>query len=328
MKKVKWFLIMSAVFILSSNMVVSAIGEESQYEMYCDSLHAVRRGTDIEKNGFRVFQDHVFPVEHAVFGEVEFVLAIHNEYNRLALFLRNDEGTVLYETDDFLCNRWYEGKVKQADQNVVAIAYRDLNDDELGDIILITSQKNDSGFYMDRTYNIGDVLFQNEQGFYRDPRISDKINRFDMNKNVYAITTFVRDGSSTEFLFSGKTLDVLMENGFQTIEHMIFTEHFEKFGLVDIVPGFYNMAGQNYLIVYVVDANGRILWNFQPMNYYVNFYSVTDISLKDIDGDGNKDFTITARYVTYDEEENTYIQEAVHSYYQRAGYFIEGDRND
>jgi len=329
MKKVNlWFCIMIAAFILINNMTVNAVDEESQYEMYCDSLHTIRLESDIEENGFRIFQEHVFSIEHAVFGNVEFIPAIHSEYNRLAFFLTDDDGSVVFAMDDFLCNRWHEGKIKQAVQDVIAFAYRDLDDDGRSDIIMITSRKNDSGFYMDRTYNIGDVLFQNELGFYRDPRISDKLNRFDMNKNVYAITTFVRDGSSTEFLFASKTLDELMAHGFHKIEHKSFTEHFEKFGVVDIVSGFYNMAGQNYLIVYIVDANGRILWNFQPMNYYVNFYSITEISLKDIDGDGNKDFTITARYVTYDEEELSYIQEATNSYYQRAGYFIEGDRND
>jgi hypothetical protein len=92
---------------------------------------------------------------------------------------------------------------------------------------------------------------------------------------------------------------------------------------VELVPGFFDMAGQNYLMVYIVDSNGRILWNFQPMFYYVNFYAISAISFADIDGDGNKDFLLLAYYVTYDEDGKAFIRKDYNIYYQRAGYFLE-----
>ncbi len=53
------------------------------------------------------------------------------------------------------------------------------------------------------------MLFQNEHGFYRDWRLSDKINRFGMNKSIRFIESFLVDGYSTEFLYTASTLDEL-----------------------------------------------------------------------------------------------------------------------
>ena len=71
----------------------------------------------------------------------------------------------------------------QPEQEIASIAFQDLNGDMQTDIILIT--------YCDEKYKVGDVLFQstnkNTLNFYRDYRISEKLNRFGMNKNAKAI---------------------------------------------------------------------------------------------------------------------------------------------
>jgi hypothetical protein len=100
-------------------------------------------------------------------------------------------------------------------------------------------------------------------------------------------------------------------------------ENFEKFGLVQVVPGYFEMAGSNYLMVYLVNSDGRILWNFQPMHDYVNYYATRSISFADIDGDGNKDVTMLMWYVTHDDEGMVLIRLDYNIYYQRAGYFLE-----
>ena len=262
-------------------------------------------------------------MEHAVLGNLKALPAIHQEYNRLALFFVTEDGAVVAKTDDFISNTWLKGQIRQTNRDLISLSCFDLNGDGLDDIIIISACRNDFGIYADKIYPVADVLFQNQQGFYRDPRISDKLNRFDMNKTDQAVLAFVRDDISMEFLFTAKNLADLLAKGFRPISSQCFTEYFEKFGVVDIICGFFNMAGQNYLMVYIVDKDGKILWNFQPMHYYVNFYAISALSFRDIDGDGNKDLLLIGNYVTYDEDRLVIIKKDYDIYYQRAGYFLE-----
>ena len=115
---------------------------------------------------------------------------------------------MVLKSDDFIGNNWRRGQVRQTNRSVVCISVSDLNGDGLDDIILITACKNDVGQFSGIPYQVADVYFQSESGFYRDYRISDKLNRFDMNQDYFQITDFVRDGISREFLFTAKTLVV------------------------------------------------------------------------------------------------------------------------
>jgi hypothetical protein len=297
--------------------------EEALVTLYHKSFNNVRHERDIAPCGFQVMTKQIFVIHHAFLGRLKLVPAIHKPYNRMALFLIGSDGTVAFKTDDFFSNRWLQGQAIQTARAVSGVSFRDLNGDGLEDIIVIAACQNDAGIYAGKTYPVADVLFQNERGYYRDPRISDKINRFDMNKTGLAVIDFFREGSSMEFLFSAKTLEELIQGGFRLLETQCFTEHFEKFGVVNVVTGFYQTVGQNYLMVYLVNKDGRILWNFQTMKYYVNYYAVNALSFRDIDGDGNKDFLLIAQYVTHDENGQVVIIKDYDIYYQRAGYFLE-----
>lgn len=311
--------------MLLSPMMSAATGpdETALYNAYRDSFNSVSYEGDISKNGFRIIETQKFDVEHQTFGLLTIIPAIHVEHQRMALFFALEDETIVFKTDDFMSNTWVKGEVKQTNREVICISCTDLDGDELLDIIVISSCQNDSGVYGDKPYNVGDALFQNGTGFYRDPRISDKINRFDMNKSAEYIYAFIRSGVSMEFLFVANDYDELLADGFKPIDYLQVSEHLEKFGVVDVIPGFYDMTGQYYLMVYIVDQSGNILWNFQPMHYYANFYNILAVSLKDIDGDGNKDLTLIARYVAYDEDGNAFLKTDYNIYYQRAGYFLE-----
>ena len=172
-------------------------------------------------------------------------------------------------------------------------------------------------------FNAGDALFQSESGFYRDWRISDKINRFDMGKDVFAVMSFIRDESSKEFLFTSKTLDELIGGGFKIINSRDYSVAFETFGAVRVVCGYASFNNQAHMMIYIVNADGRIVWNFQPMGAYANYYSYKDISFGDIDGDGYKDVAILVNYASLDDDGKAYIKADYNVYYQRTGYFAE-----
>lgn len=278
---------------------------------------------DIEANGYEIMEEQIFPIMAESFGagECTFLPAMEKNYNRLAVFLVDEEGNILFKTNQLETNNRIPGQLKQVTRKLSAVTFSDLNRDGKTDIVLITKCVNDRGEYAGKPYKVGDVLFQGEGTFYRDWRISDKINRFDMNRSVNSIIAFVRDGQSTEFLYTATTLEELLRNGFTVIEEQDYARRFEKLGKLQVVPGTYNISEYDIFMIYLVDEKGNIVWSFQPMGSYDNLYTLRGITGKDVDGDGMKDLVVLARYTYEGENGELLIQTECAIYYQRTGGF-------
>ncbi len=172
-------------------------------------------------------------------------------------------------------------------------------------------------------YKIGDVLFADGgMGFYRDYRISDKINRFGMNQSAEVITAYVRDGRSTEFLYTSVTLGELLRQGFTISEGQSYYRTFEKHGKLKVVPGIYRISNYDIFMVYLVNQQGGIVSCLQPMGDYESLYALRGINCRDIDGDGLKDIAILARYSYEDENGESLTVSDFAIYYQRVGGFL------
>lgn len=286
-------------------------------------FEAIERTEDIGANGYEILEEQIFPIMAESFGrgECTFIPAMEKEYNRLAVFVADAEGNVLFKTNQLETNNRIPGQLKQVTRKLSAVTFSDLNRDGKTDIVLITKCVNDRGEYAGKPYKVGDVLFQGEGTFYRDWRISDKINRFDMNRSVNSIIAFVRDGQSTEFLYTATTLDELLRNGFTVIEEQDYSRRFEKLGKLQVVPGTYNISEYDVFMIYLVDEKGNIVWSFQPMGSYDNLYTLRGITGKDVDGDGMKDLVVLARYTYEGEDGELLIQTECAIYYQRTGGF-------
>jgi len=265
--------------------------------------------------------------------------AYDTTYNRLALFFADEDGWIVYKTDRFETNSCVPSRLRGAAHEPAAgggpgaprqkrpapraagpaVAFQDLNGDTLTDIILITSCEIGG----DQKYRIGDVLFQDTEGliFYRDYRISDKINRFGMNQNTDSITAFVRDGYSTEFLYTAVTLQELLRHGFQIITEQCYSRTFGKLGKLQVVPGTSHIADYDVFMVYLVNEQDYILSALQPMGDYDNLYALKGINCRDIDGDGLKDIVVLAKYSYEDEEHQLAVKSDYSIYYQRTGGF-------
>lgn len=293
------------------------------YQEYQERFEAITHRNEIEASGYVIDETQVFPILLESFGEAEvlFVPAMDSKYHRLALFLTDEAGNVLYKYNQFETNYVCLGQMEQPTQSIASVSFQDVNNDGFTDIILITKCVNASGEYAGKTYKVGDVLFQGDGEFYRDWRISDKINRFSMNKNASCIISFVRDGCSVEFLYTATTLEELLENGFTIIEEQCYTRNFEKLGRLKTVPGIFRISEYNIFMIYLVDENGDIVWSFQPMEDYDNLYSLKGSTGKDVDGDGMKDLVVLARYSYEDAEGNLAIVNDCSIYYQRTGGF-------
>ena len=318
------------------------------YEEYNARFAAVEHREDIAKNGFETVDVHIFPVQYEIGKQKEMetelvrqmkadpdadvkelkmnleapvlmIPAYDTTYNRLALFFADEDGWIVYKTDRFETNSCVLGQMRQPEQELVSVAFQDLNGDTLTDIILITSCEIGG----DQKYRIGDVLFQDTEGliFYRDYRISDKINRFGMNQNTDSITAFVRDGYSTEFLYTAVTLQELLRHGFQIITEQCYSRTFGKLGKLQVVPGTYHIADYDVFMVYLVNEQDYILSALQPMGDYDNLYALKGINCRDIDGDGLKDIVVLAKYSYEDEEHQLAVKSDYSIYYQRTGGF-------
>lgn len=227
----------------------------------------------------------------------------------------------MYKTDQLETNNRILGQLEQPTKEMAAVSFCDVDKDGLTDILLITRCVNDTGDYAGKTYKVGDVLFQGEGTFYRDWRVSDKINRFDMNKSANCIISYVRDGHSAEFLYTATTLDELLKNGFSIIEEQHYTRNFEKLGRLQVVPGIFRISEYDFFMIYLVNEQGDIVWRFQPMGDYDNLYSLRGINGRDVDGDGMKDLIVLGRYSFEGPDGSGQVESQCAIYYQRTGGF-------
>ncbi len=293
------------------------------YEDYRQRMERIENSAQIGDAGFEVIEEQIFPIEMRGYGEVSMIPALDKEYCRLALFFADQTGTVVYRTDQLEANNRSRGQMRQPIRELRAVSVRELDGDGLMDIILITTCVNESGPYAGKPYKIGDVLFQNEEGFYWDYRLSDKINRFSMNKSAETIAAFVKGGRSTEFLYTAATRQELVRRGFVIAREQCYFRQFEKLGRLEVVPGTYTMADFDIFMIYLINEDGYIVWSLQPMGDYDNLYALKGITCRDIDGDGMKDILVLARY-SYEgsmSELNAVNDYSV--YYQRTSGFVE-----
>lgn len=300
------------------------------YSSYRERFEKIENIYDLQQQNYRLLEDQVFAMplqklpedtpEDEV-DEVWFYAALDKQYHRLAVFIADDNGQILYKTDQLEANYCYPGELRQPIEKLASVSFQDVDNDGDTDIILIAQCHNDRGEYQENSYKVGDVLFQEDGSFYRDYRISDKINRFDMNKNPACILNFVRDGRSTEFLYTAETYGELLSHNFRVIEEQSYTRNFEKLGKMKVVPGVYRMAEYDVFMIYLIDEQGNIVWSFQPMEDYDNLYALKGIQGKDLDGDGFKDLVVFAKY-SYEGDHGELLVDTVCTvYYQRTAGF-------
>lgn len=304
-----------------------AAGEEKElllgYQAYEERFASIERMEDLEENQYEIMEDQIFPVTLETIRQEELTLvpAIDRSLNRVALFFLDGEGQVVYRFNQLEANYRLKGELKQAVKDVIGVSFSDVNRDGLKDIILISRCENPTGNYAGIPYKVGDVIFQGDGELYRDWRISDKINRFSMNKSTNQILFFVRDGISTEFLYTSTTLEELQQQGFSVFADQCYTREFERLGRLQVIPGVFRMAWYDFFLIYLVDEQGQIVWRLQPMLDYDGLYSLKGLNGRDVDGDGMKDLVVLARYSREDESGEQVVENICSIYYQRTSGF-------
>lgn len=316
-------LVFFSAHALAQSEAASLLAEK--YEAYQEGFEAIESVDDIAANGYIAIEEQSFPILLETFCEEEvfFVPIMHKEYHRLAILITDSDGAVLYKTNQLETNYKYLEQLEQPTTGIAAVSFQDLNEDGLTDIVLIANCENATGDYAGKTYKIGDVLFQKDGQFYRDWRISDKLNRFSMNKSVDLIVSHVRDGNSTEVLYTATTLEELLDSGFDIVEEQSYYRTFKKQGRLLIAPGVIHMAEYDIFMIYLVNEQGYIVWSFQPMGDYDNLYALKGMTCRDMDGDGMKDIVVLARYSYAGPQGELLVDTKCHIYYQRTDGFAE-----
>ncbi len=321
----KYILLIFCIVILVPVSVKAANPIKEKYEEFIGRLEKIEVYEDIAENSFTIIENQVFTEVFESFGvePVTFVPALDRKYNRMAVFIVDSEGKVVFKTHQLETNYQIPGEMRQPTKEIAAVSFLDVNGDNNKDIILITRCRKKDEMGTSKKYKVGDVLFQMDGGFYRDYRISEKINRFSMNKSAKSIISFVRDGKSTEFLYTATTTQELLDNEFDIINEQCYPRNFEKLGKLQVIPGTYSMGDYAVFMIYLVNDRGDIVWSFQPMGEYDNLYSLRGITCKDVDGDGMKDIIVLARYSYESPQGELLVESAFSIYYQRTGGFVE-----
>lgn len=302
---------------------VYAETEQIVFKDYKNRIEGVTHADDIPNSGFAIQQEHVFTEEFENLGILTVIPVIDEPTGRLVIFFTDMSGNIQIRTDDFETNSWNKSKLRQPNNGLYAVGFRDVNNDGLKDIILVQLCQNQP--LHEGYFKAGDVLFQGDTSFYRDIQISDTINRYRMCTSADMIADYVRDGISTEFLYNAKTKSQLLENGFEPLEFSPFFTYFEHFGQTEVLAGTFTTAEHHIFMIYIIDKEGCILWNFQPMGGADAFIVLMDITFQDINGDGLKDVAFEAGYRYMDEFGEIYRMNKYEIYYQQAGYFIKDE---
>ena len=83
------------------------------YQEYSNRLESIEYTSDIYDYGFEIVENQIFPIELEGYGEVSLIPAFEEEYKRLALFFADEDGKIVYKTDQLETNNQILGQMKQ-----------------------------------------------------------------------------------------------------------------------------------------------------------------------------------------------------------------------
>ena len=134
--------------------------------------------------------DQSFPASFKYFENVEF--ATFSDYKNsppsVNFYLMRDSMTVYRFPDHYGNENW-------AFEDIIAVSFKDLNDDGLKDIIIMANYITGVGPSGMEPFKVIDVYFQFENGFQKNSLISENLNNednFELLKTIKSIVIHVR----------------------------------------------------------------------------------------------------------------------------------------
>ena len=140
-KRIGWIIVF--VVLLMTPLTARAyevLSVRQQYEEYEARFAEIETFADVEQKGFRIIEDQMFQEVFESYGEepLTFFAALEKKYNRMAVFLMDAAGNIVYKTNQLETNNRVLGEMKQPTREIAAVSFIDMNNDNRKDILLIT----------------------------------------------------------------------------------------------------------------------------------------------------------------------------------------------
>ena len=71
---------------------------QRRYEEYRQRFESIQKISDIPGQDFNIIGSQVFPVTLETYGEILFIPALDAHYNRMAIFLADEDENIVYKT--------------------------------------------------------------------------------------------------------------------------------------------------------------------------------------------------------------------------------------
>lgn len=159
------------------------IGEGS-FTLIKDTTPVKRTLTNLKDGGLSVIENQTFNTTFENYGNVKFISGSKREdASDIPVFYIADKyENILYKLPAFYGNDAV--RVKE----ITCVAFMDLNDDSLKDILII-------GIFTDgiKETHLANIYFQNGKEFKNDEALDDKINNSGRNKNMESVVDFVKN---------------------------------------------------------------------------------------------------------------------------------------
>lgn len=141
--------------------------------------------SELQQSGYIIIEDQSFKINLEKWGNVKFVSAMENKNGptKLINFLVDDYGKILY-TFPKTQYKWPLFEMK-------AVAFRDINNDSLKDVIIIADYVTGVGNTGAIPFHICNIYFQKENKFVNIPELDYEINDIMQNENIDMVLKYV-----------------------------------------------------------------------------------------------------------------------------------------
>lgn len=144
--------------------------------------------SNLQSKGYKIIKNQSFDIQLENWGDVKFISTKKDKYgiDLLNFFLTDNKGTILYSLPK------YHGNDVGAFYKIRAISFKDVNNDGLKDIIIISEYTTDAGEEGAVPYPTCSIYFQNGKKFVYIPSLDDKINASNKNENISIILKYLK----------------------------------------------------------------------------------------------------------------------------------------
>lgn len=139
---------------------------------------------ELKEKGLYIIEEQSFVTNFESWGKVKFISGVMDE--KMLFFIVDQEGSILYQLPEFSGNDWFF-------HEILAISFKDVNNDKLKDIIIIADVITGVGREGAIPFPICNIYFQQKGEFKRINTLDDQINDASKNKDIKMVLEFTKD---------------------------------------------------------------------------------------------------------------------------------------